>query len=254
MAIKTPRLSIDELVASQVALWEVEQKLHGKSPRQQKPQPWERGHITISRPYGAKGYEIAKIVGKTLNWSVYGKNLVQYIAETTNVRQKVIESFDETVTNNIQHWVKSFLDSKAMGPDQYLRHLISVLISIEEHGRAVIVGRGANYVLKHEAGLHVRVDAPFDWRVKQIAAKYKIGRIEAQRIVRQHDSDREAFIKRYFQSNCSDPNDYDLTINISTMDVNKAAELIIKAMEIKYGIPRPEPDMSYEAIIPDDDV
>ena len=254
MAIKSNSTKWDKLVTSQVALWEVQQKLEGKKTTRPAPNPWKKAHITISRSYGAKGYEIAKILGKTLNWEVSGRNLVEYISETAKARQKIVESFDEKRKGEIQNWVHTFLDSKALGSDRFFKHLASVIISIAEHGQAVIVGRGANLVLSHEIGFHVRIDAPLNWRVKQITQSQKISSREARKIINQHDSNRQAFIRRYFQSDVADATSYDIVLNTEKISVEKAVEIILYAMEIKFGKKRPEPDMSKKIVIVEDDI
>lgn len=244
----------DKLVTSRAALWEVQQKLEGKKTSKPKTNPWEKANITLSRSYGAQGYEIAKILGKTLNWDVYGRNLVDYISETAQARHAVVESFDEKRKSDIQNWVHTLLDSKAMGSDQFFKHLVSVMISIAEHGQAIIVGRGAHYVLGHEMGFHVRIDAPFEWRVKQYAKRQKMSGREAQKIIKQHDSSREAFVRRFYQNDVADATAYDIVLNMEKLTVNKAVDIILSAMEIKFEQKRPEPDLQKEVVILEDDV
>ena len=40
------------------------------------------------------------------------------------------------------------------------------------------------------------------------------------------DANRSAFIKRYFNSDASDPDNYDLILNTGTLSVDKAVQII----------------------------
>jgi cytidylate kinase len=251
MPIKSDSLKWDRLVKSQVSLWEVRKQLEDEEGKKG-GNPWEKAHITISRAYGARGYEISKIMAQKLNWEVYGGNLVQYISETSKIRHKVVESFDEKKTNEMQNWIHTIMDTRAMGTDRFLKHLVSVLVSIAEHGQAVIVGRGGNYALDKKSGLHVRVTAPFDMRVKRIVEAKDISLREARKIVKQKDSERAAFVRRYFHSDIANAEDYDLVINKENIDVEHGAEIILKAMEIKLDAERPAPDLSKEITFADE--
>jgi cytidylate kinase len=254
MDIKSNSSKWDKLVNSRADLWDVQQKLEGKAKAIPISNPWDTANITISRTYGAQGYEIAKILGKTLNWDVYGRNLVEYISETAQARQRIVQSFDEKRKSEIQNWVHTLIDSKAMGSNQFIKHLASVLISIAEHGQAVIVGRGANFVLGHKVGFHVRIDAPIEWRAKQYAQRQKMSNYEARKIIIQHDSVREDFIRRFYQRDVYDATAYDMVLNMEKINVEKAADIILNAMELKFDKKRPEPDPEKEAVILEDDI
>ncbi len=251
MPIKSKSMKWDKLVSNQISLWEFRKKLEEKQPLKDADNPWHKAHITISRPYGSRGYDIAKILGRKLHWEVYSRNLVEYISETSHVRNKLVETFDEKTKNEIQHWVHTLLDSKVMTTDKYFKHLASVLMTIEEHGQAIIVGRGANFLFDHEIGLHVRITAPLELRIQHVAEKWSISERDARRLVSKHDSDRLAFVRRYFQRDANDPEAYDLVINIARLSMEKVVEIILSAMEIKLGLPRPKKEERPESGLPD---
>ncbi|NOY59252.1 MAG: cytidylate kinase-like family protein [Calditrichaeota bacterium] len=251
MPIKPQSMKWDKLVSSQISLWEFRKKLEEKQPHKDAENPWHKAHITISRSYGAKGFEIAKMLGRKLHWEVYSRNLVEYISETSNVRNKLVETFDEKTKNEIQNWVHTLLDSQVMTTDKYFKHLASVLMTIEEHGQAIVVGRGANFLFNHEIGLHVRITASLEWRVAHVAEKWGISEKDAKKLVNKHDSDRLAFIRRYYQRDANDPTAYDLVINIERLTLEKVADIILSALEIRLGRPRPEKEEREDSGQPD---
>ena len=66
--------------------------LPGKSATPKKTLPRS---IAISRECGVGGAEVAEEVARQLEWPLYGRDLVQQIAEDTGVRTQLLESIDE---------------------------------------------------------------------------------------------------------------------------------------------------------------
>jgi len=228
----------DRLVGNQVVLWQVKQKL--KEQRgQPKDSPWGQSFITISRTHGAGGDEIASEIGKILDWQVYDRELVEYIAETANVRQRVVESLDERKQSEVENWMQTLLSHQMLGTDKYLKHLVSVLLAIAEQGQSIIIGRGANFVLNSKRGIRVFITAPLQWRAEQLARKHHISQKEAKRIIQKVDGDRLAYIKRYFHSDANDPTAYDLVLNVMNMTRGCAARIIISALAQRLGSANP---------------
>jgi cytidylate kinase len=99
-----------------------------------------------------------------------------------------------------------------------MQHLMKVVGTIGKHGRAVVVGRGANFILPPEKRFSVRIVAPQAWRINNVAKEL------------QTESDRRAFIRKYFNADIADPTNYDLVINTATLNVDDAVKMISSAL------------------------
>ena len=108
--------------------------------------------------------------------------------------------------------------------------LMRVIGTIGKHGKAIIVGRGANFVLPPENRFRVRIIAPRDRRVNCVAESYGISKDEAKRRVMRTESDRRAFIRKYFHSDIADPANYDMVLNTGTLSIESAAAAICSAI------------------------
>ena len=95
-------------------------------------------------------------------------------------------------------------NERYLWPDQFIRHLMKVIGTIGRHGSAVIVGRGANFVLPADACLRLRVIAPYEKRVANLARRYQIAEDEARKQVLKTDADRRSFSRKYFYADISD--------------------------------------------------
>jgi cytidylate kinase len=235
---KTDQIKWNKLVTSQLAVWQVRQMLRGQQQPVSLESPWAHAFVTISRTHGASGDALAHELGKRLDWTVYDRELVEYIAQTANVRQQVVESFDEHLRSETEDWVRTLIDRQALGSDKYLRYLIMVMVTIAEHGQAIIVGRGGNFVLTSRKGLRVMITAPLDWRAKQIAERQNTTLKEAKKIIAEVDEDRLGYLHHYFHRDANDLSAYDLVINVAIMSREAVIEIIISAIEQLLGAPQ----------------
>jgi cytidylate kinase len=137
---------------------------------------------------------------------------------------------DEKGHSVLEDWISSLVYERYLWPDQYLQHLMKVIGTIAKHGRAVIVGRGANFILPPGRQFRVRVTAPQKLRIERVAREFNIPQDEAKRRVIRTESERKAFIRKYFNSDIADPVNYDLTLNSEILSIDHAVNLISAAL------------------------
>ena len=237
MTVSDEHVRWDALVDSQLRLW------HERDKEKERPakmaSKWDRAHVTISRQYGARGYAIGQLVAQKLGWEIYSRNLVEHIAEQTKLRDKVIAEFDEK--KRLATLTQLIFDPSAYNADKHYRHLIQVILSLTQKGRAVIVGRGANFIAGWDNGLHVRVVASLESRIRRYAEKERVTEREARKKVESMDHERAEFIRHYFHADIENADHYDMIINVEHLSNEQVADMIISALEIKLCEPRPEP-------------
>jgi cytidylate kinase len=115
----------------------------------------------------------------------------------------------------------------------YFHHLSRVLMTIAAHGRAVILGRGASLIMKPERCVRVLLVAPFKERLRAVAEHDGLTRPEAERRLTCSESDRRAFIRRYYHADMLDPTHYDLVVNTAGLSRETALAAIQAAWEGK---------------------
>jgi cytidylate kinase len=78
--------------------------------------------------------------------------------------------------------------------------------------------------------------APIETRIQRIADKARLSvdaaRVEVERI----DRERVKAVHRHFGYDVNDPLSHDLIINTAAINVEAAAEIVIKALERKLGV------------------
>jgi cytidylate kinase len=103
---------------------------------------------------------------------------------------------------------------------------------IREHaeGGAVILGRAGAVILReHPEALHVRLDGPPERRVQQAMHFEGLGREDAERLRRDGDRAREAYVRHFYGCDSRSPSLYHLVIDSTALAPETVVEVIAAA-------------------------
>ncbi len=220
-------LSVEKLVEEQFRKWRIMDKESKKEPLPPV--------ITVSREPGSEGRMVASQLVKQLNLDMFGSKIIDEVAKSANMSERVIRTLDEKGRSILDELVQALERERHLWDYEYLSHLIKVIATIGKHGRAVILGRGANFILQPDKTLKVRVVAPLEMRVKNISREFGVSEEEARRCVINAESDRMAFVRKYFHVDCSDPMHYDLVINTANVSIDTAVKIVKTALKLKMS-------------------
>lgn len=226
---------MEKLIATQVRKWELNARKKYKKPI--------RPVITISRLPGSGANTLARQLSEDLKIDLFDNEIVEAVAKSAQVSETVIATLDEQDRSILDDWIGALDRERHLWPDEYITHLTQVVGAIAAHGHAVIVGRGAGYILPREVCLRVLLVAPLDVRISNVKYAYKVTRGEAEKRIAKTEKERRAFIKKYFHADLTDPTNYDLTLNTSHFTAEAAAGVIKEAFNSRpwydYSIKKP---------------
>lgn len=225
--------SIDHFVDRQIQLWQEERRIAERKGIQGKAA--QQPMVCVSRQYGARGAEMGRLVADQLGFRFYSQELIHDVAQEAHVREQLVESLDERVQDSISAWVSGLIKRGVFAPSDYLRNLSRVVLTLGRHGKGVIVGRGAHFLLDPHATLRVRVIAPLETRVARIAARDDLTESEARAKILRIDGERIAFNRQHYGADISDDSNYDLVVNAGTLGIEGAADLVVRAFRGRFG-------------------
>jgi len=179
--------------------------------------------MTISREAGCGAAQIAQKLAEALGMDLMSGKIIQMIAESAEMSDKVICTLDEKEITKRDDWLTSLFETRHLWPDLYLHHLTKVIGTIGRHGNAIIVGRGATFILPQKDTFSVRIIAPEEMRIKKAL---RTTEDEAKRYIIKTDADRKAFARKYFNTDVTDASYYDLVVNVRGMGPDGAVETI----------------------------
>jgi cytidylate kinase len=218
-----PRNTLDKLVEEQITRWQSNRKRKYKKPI--------RPVITISRLPGCGAWNIAKQISTDLEIDFFDQAIVDEIAKNADVNRRVVETVDEQDNSIVLDWLSVLTTERHFWPNEYLDQLTRLIGTIGAHGHAVILGRGASYILPKEICLRVLVVAPLELRIRNVKDTYGVSEKVARQNVMNRESDRVAFIRRYFHADMLDPVNYDLVFN---MEMNER-DTVLEMVKVAYN-------------------
>ncbi|MGA9109488.1 MAG: AAA family ATPase [Smithella sp.] len=213
-----PGKTLDKLVEEQITKWQSNRKRKYKKPI--------RPVITISRLPGCDAWNLAKQLSEDLEIDFFDQEIVDQIAKNADVSRRVVETVDEQDNSIVLDWLSTLTAERHLWPNEYLDQLTRLIGTIGAHGHAVILGRGASYILPKEICLRVLIVAPLEIRIRNVRETYKVSEKEARQNVMGKESERVAFIRRYFHADMLNPVNYDLVFNMEMCEKDAVVEMI----------------------------
>jgi hypothetical protein len=180
---------------------------------------------------GSGGSLIAEKIADRFGFDYFHRDIIKGIAKSAKIRATVIETLEKERLSGVEDFIASLYKDQYLYPGIYMEHLLKVVNTIANHGRAVIVGRGANFILPPDERFSLRVVAPLEIRIQNVARAYKVPVETARKRVVARESRRSAFVRKSYNADISDPENYDLTINTGRMAIEPAVEAVIAAVK-----------------------
>ncbi len=223
------------------------------------------GIITFSKEFASGGREVGENVAKKLFFSYFDREIVKQVALKSKVPEIAVQEYDQDMYNPMRVFFSRVMDPvlsssrykslaipagsesakkknrKRFKPyecevdgwldsDIFKEMIESFILEIADKEDAVIVGRGAQCILKGVAGVfHVRIVSPVDYRVERAVREKRIMPGDAKKTILDIDRRRRAYIKNNYDYDWEDPLLYHLIINTGCIDLQSATDIIVDA-------------------------
>ena len=205
----------------------------------------EKFVITINRELGSGGRTIGEKLAQRLGVAFYDKALIQGLQEKYDLTIEEIERLKGQKHN----WWADFKRSLKITPNYVAPQIISakdsipdflitddifhseteILKGIAEEESCVIAGRSGFFVFRdHPNHLSILIQADMDYRISRLVEKRGISREEAQSIIKEVDTGRENYVKKYTGTSRYDTRNYDIVLNADEHTEDEIVDLIIQ--------------------------
>jgi len=223
--------------------------------------------ITIARTFAAGGTPVGRDLARRFDAEFLDRNIVAAVAERSGVGEREAEGYDERLPGIWQRVAAALATSptelvvppmpadmlvSGAGVQERLAALTEAVIhEAAERGNAVIVGRGAGFIVGRRAdAVHVLIHAPLDVRVRfllsrveEIPADTRPDEQSLAALCRAVDARRAEYVRRHFGVDWLKATNYDLAIDTGCCSLETAADLIEMAVRRHQpevtGLPEP---------------
>ena len=201
--------------------------------------------ITISRMTGCDARQVAENVVDNLNrrynttkWKWIDKEIIYAIAKELNTNPERIENFYKGIElSSVSEMIMAF--SGGFVSDLRIKKAIrDVVLSICKDGHIVLIGRGGVAIASNVTdALHIKLTAPFYWRVKNMMKKQQMTIETAEEYIINNDESRFNLIQAFLDKKSANIDHlFDAVVNRNAFSITDTADLIFKMYEMKIGL------------------
>jgi cytidylate kinase len=208
----------------------------------QRNQPGESApFVTISRDFGCPAKIIAQMLAEKLNdragkgntqkWISVSKEILEESAKKLELEPGKLKHIFSAVEKGVIDDVLASFSSNYNSSIRIKKTIRDVIRSIAMKGHVIIVGRGGVAITHGYPGsLHVRLQAPIEWRIREVASHFNVPETEAQKMISETDKKRTALIG-IFLGHEPENSLFDLILNCKTLTKENIVSTILSTME-----------------------
>ncbi len=200
-------------------------------------------YITISREFGCWGFSLGLLLLDILNeeadenvsWKIYHKEVLDKLASETNVDKEVLEQQRRTKPRVIAEFFRSFgrKDERLPSGIEVRNRISTIIRDLATKGGAIVVGQGgAGATQGLPNGMTVRLEAPEDWRVKQIAFREGLSETEARLRIQAEEREKD-YLKKIYETRFPRKPAFNLVYDCSAFSLAQIAQHVVHAMKLK---------------------
>lgn len=203
--------------------------------------------ITIARGFGSGGREIASKLADRLGIHSYENRILTLAAQYSGLDEHDFVEVDEHLRSG---YVGSQLRKlqKRLTPKPQIQRFLSddrlfqfqeeIIRKLVQEENCIIVGKCADYVLKdYDNVLSIYIEAPRPFCRSRVMDRLQVSADEADRLITRTDRYRADYYKYYTGGNYwTNPVNYDFTLNNGRLGDEKCIQMILNALEVKFGI------------------
>lgn len=196
--------------------------------------------ITISREFGSGGRELGQKLAEQLNIKFYDSEIINLLSKETGGSLDYISSITETgINNQISKYACSFSKNYNNNKLELLLKQEKIIKKLAEQESCVIVGRGADVILKDFNIFKIFVYSDLESKIKRCMQnqniKENITEKEIIKKIKEIDKQRQKYYDLISNINWGDKQNYDLCINTSNKDINQIVNYLSLHLNSYYG-------------------
>ena len=139
---------------------------------------------------------------------------------------QVVSTLNEKARSELEDWLAEFEGTHNLSTDAYLEDLKRIIFAIASHGSAVILGRGASFLLPPERRIGLYFVAPLEVRIRNVMEDRGLSEKRAREYIAKVEKEHRRLAKKHFQGDIRDSAHYHLVINTALVKRETIARIV----------------------------
>lgn len=192
--------------------------------------------ITISREFGSGGRTIGRQVAEKLGYKFYDAEIIDRVIEKSGLSREIVEKYDEYATHKSSFLYSIAINSANASTDSYHGssfasqvHIaqIQVINEIAKEGNCVIIGRGADYILRdRDDVLNVFVYADMKFKCDRVLDLYGATDKKIEDRIKDKDTKRRVFYRSFSMREWGVYQNYHMMLDSGMIGLDRCADMI----------------------------
>ncbi len=194
--------------------------------------------ITVSREFGSGGRTIGRMVAEKLGYKFYDDEIIERVVNECGLAREIVEKYDEYATHRNSLLYTLAVNSMGDGvhglsfANQVQIAQSRVIKEIADEGDCVIIGRGADYILRdRDDCLNVFVRADMASKVSRVEAIYGKNEKKTEDRIKDKDTKRRVFYRSFTMREWGDIDNYNLVLDSGVIGIDACADIICKVVD-----------------------
>jgi cytidylate kinase len=200
--------------------------------------------ICVGRQLGSGGHDIARMLALDFNAKYYDQELLNLAAKESGISEKFFEQNDEKrgIFRSLFHMHASHVGDNNMYNNDFSQENLfkfqsDAIMKAADEGSCVFVGRCADYVLRERPNVvSVFISASKRFRIDQIMAKQHLDVPEANKYIKQRESQRASYYNYYTGKKWGSAESYDLCIDSSVLGLQATEKFIADFIRKRFKL------------------
>ena len=195
--------------------------------------------ITIGREFGSGGHEVGRRLAAELGFRLYDKELLKMMAQESSICEQVLEDYDEKNTGSLLYSIMMDVYPSMNYVGNTLQRQIyqaqyDTIRKIGDMGNCVIVGRGADYILRDLPHVtSVFIHASHEFRIGRIMEFEHVSEQKAKDIITKADKKRASYYNKKKKKKWGSVSSYNLSLDTSDIGIDGCVSVIRCYLEQK---------------------
>ncbi len=192
--------------------------------------------ITISREFGSGGRSIGKMVADKLGYRFYDSEIIERVMVESGLSKEIVEKYDEYATHKNSFLYSIAVNSANTGiggyqgtsfANQVQIAQIKVINDIANEGNCVIIGRGADHILRERDDvLNTFIYADMKFKSERVLSVYGPTEKKIEDRIKDKDTKRKVFYRSFTMREWGHYTNYHLMLDSGTVGLEGCADII----------------------------
>ena len=200
--------------------------------------------ICVGRQLGSGGHDIARMLALDFNAKYYDRELLNLAAKESGISEKFFEQNDERrgIFRSLFHLHASHVSDNNLYNNDFSQENLfkfqsDAILKAADESSCVFVGRCADYILRERKDVvSVFISASKRFRIDQIMAIQHLDVPEANKYIKQRESERASYYNYYTGKKWGSAESYDLCIDASVLGLQATERFIADFVRKRFQL------------------